>query len=528
MRALLPEAERPDLQARILSLVRAQLIHPDRPEFAGEDAFRFAHALIRDAAYEGTPKSLRADVHEGLADWLETRPEALDEIVGHHLEQAYERRVELAPPGERERALGARAAERLAAAARTAAARGMLPASARLLERAVALLPEGAPARAALLPALGATLCEAGWLADAGHVLDEAIASAEAQGDAPLEARAQVEREIVRLQAEARRSVAEGRRAAGAALAVLEEHGDLYGQCRAWGLLARIDWTEGRCAAADEGWLRAGDLARRAGEEQERFETLSWRADAAVFGPMPVREGLERCAAIHREVAASPAAAAATLQSLAALRAMAGDVDQARELIREGNEVLGELGGLPSAAACFREALVEMYAGRPDTAERELRRGYERLDEMGERYLLATTAAQLARALHAQGRDGEADAYCEVSARAAAPEDVATHVIWQGVRARVLAGRGLDDDAERLARAAVELAEGTDMLVDRADALIDLAEVMDLGGRADEADRALAVAIDLLEQKGCLAAAERARSRRAGILATQQRSNGGH
>ena len=80
LRELLPDDERPGLETTILGLVRTQLIEPERPEFAGEDAFRFAHALIRDAAYEGTPKALRAELHERLADWLEATPGALDEM----------------------------------------------------------------------------------------------------------------------------------------------------------------------------------------------------------------------------------------------------------------------------------------------------------------------------------------------------------------------------------------------------------------------------------------------------------------
>ncbi len=212
LRELLPDDERPRLETTILALVRAQLIEPERPEFAGEDAFRFAHALIRDAAYEGTPKALRAELHERLADWLEATPGALDEIVGYHLEQAYRWRAELAPPGERERALGARGARHLEAAARSALVHGLVPEGAHLLERAVRLLPDDAPERSALLPELGAALAEAGRLPDADRVLQEAIARAEAQGDPRLESRARVERQLVRLQAESSRGIAEARR----------------------------------------------------------------------------------------------------------------------------------------------------------------------------------------------------------------------------------------------------------------------------------------------------------------------------
>jgi hypothetical protein len=135
----------------------------------------------------------------------------------------------------------------------------------------------------------------------------------------------------------------------------------------------------------------------------------------------------------------------------------------------------------------------------------------------------------LARAVLAQGRDDEADRYCRVSERTAAPEDLTTQIWLRGVRARVLAGRGLGRDAEGLARAAVELAAGTDLLTVRADAFLDLAEVLDHGGRAAEADAAMSQAIALLERKGCLAAVEQARSRRAGILAAAHPpANGGH
>jgi predicted ATPase len=141
-----------------VALVQKQLVRPDRSELAGEDAFRFAHGLIREAAYESLPKQLRAELHERIAGWLTRRPAHQDEVVGFHLERAYRSRVELGPPGERERALAGEAASRLAAAAQTALVRGDPPAGARLLERAVALLPADDGDRRALLPRLGAAL----------------------------------------------------------------------------------------------------------------------------------------------------------------------------------------------------------------------------------------------------------------------------------------------------------------------------------------------------------------------------------
>ena len=79
---------------------RSERADPARtgPTLPGEDAFRFRHLLIRDAAYEAMPKELRAELHERFADWLDQIGLAeQDEIVGYHLEQAYRYRAELAP-----------------------------------------------------------------------------------------------------------------------------------------------------------------------------------------------------------------------------------------------------------------------------------------------------------------------------------------------------------------------------------------------------------------------------------------------
>ena len=54
VQALAPDE--PEVLPRLAALVRHELIRPDRPQFPGEDAFRFRHLLIRDAAYDALPK----------------------------------------------------------------------------------------------------------------------------------------------------------------------------------------------------------------------------------------------------------------------------------------------------------------------------------------------------------------------------------------------------------------------------------------------------------------------------------------
>ena len=94
-------------------------MRPDRTQLPGDDAFRFRHLLIRDAAYDGLPKSARAELHERFAAWLEAHGAELielDEILGFHLEQAHRYRSELGLGGEETGSLARRAAKRLTAA----------------------------------------------------------------------------------------------------------------------------------------------------------------------------------------------------------------------------------------------------------------------------------------------------------------------------------------------------------------------------------------------------------------------------
>jgi predicted ATPase len=205
---LLPEQAWPPLARHLHALAAKGLLQPRGP--AAGEGFRFRHVLVQQAAYRAVPKSLRADLHERVADRLErvAGPPVDDELVGYHLEQAWRYRTELGRAGPPERALAARAAERLAAAAQGALMRGDLPAGARLLERVVALLPPQEPARSALLPTLGVALLESGRLEDADRVLEEAIGRATAEHDRRLEARARVEQQFVRLQAESSKGIA--------------------------------------------------------------------------------------------------------------------------------------------------------------------------------------------------------------------------------------------------------------------------------------------------------------------------------
>ena len=91
-------------------------------------------------------------------------------------------------------------------------------------------------------------------------------------------------------------------------------------------------------------------------------------------------------------------------------------------------------------------------------------------------------------------------------------DDVLTQAIVRAGRAKLCARRGKLDEAEAVAREGVALAETTEFVDLRGDGLLALAEVLRLGGRADEAADATRQALAIWEAKGNVVQAERARA----------------
>lgn len=205
---------------------------------------------------------------------------------------------------------------------------------------------------------------------------------------------------------------------------------------------------------------------------------------------------------------------------LSGLRAMQGDFDAARDLYRRARLMLEEYGRSVVAASTSQQSCrVELLANDPAAAESELRRDFEELSEMGERYFLSTAAGELARAVYAQGRYAEAEELTHVAEEHSSDDDLTSQALWRSLRAKTLARRGLDGDAETLAREAVGLLEGTDALILQADALEDLAEVLALTG-SDGGRQCLEEALGRLERKDDVVSVERVRASLQALDAT--------
>ena len=109
------------------------------------------------------------------------------------------------------------------------------------------------------------------------------------------------------------------------------------------------------------------------------------------------------------------------------------------------------------------------------------------------------------------------------AAELGASDDALTQMLWRQVRAKVLARRGEHAEAELLAREAVAIGEETDMLDAQGDVYADLAEVLLLAAKPDEAAAALEQALARYERKGNLVSTQRAQTRLAELRAAAPR-----
>ena len=521
---LVPEALRPRVGAHLQTLVRKGLILPERSTLAGEDAFRFHHLMIQEAAYQGLPKERRAELHERFAEWIEAhsgdRVLEYEEVVGYHLEQAHRYRIELgatdADPAVH--GLAARAAERLTGTGRRAWGRGDVAAAANLLERAAALLGPADPGRLGLLPDLSEALMETGDLTRAGALLDEALEGARAAGDGGLEGHVTIVQLLLMESTDPKDRTDVALRELQRLIPVFEALDDRLGLARAWRVTADIRWAQERYAAVDEALERAIEHAHAAGAGWVEAECQGLYTGSAVYGPTPVSEAVVRCEGILAGSRSNRLVEALASRSLAALRAMQGRFDEARQLAAEAASILEDLGLWLRAAFTWETiAFVERLAGDAEASERALRTGYELSEKLGEQGFLSTVSALLAKAMLDGDRLEEAERYLAVSEAAAAEDDLATQVALHGARGRAWAARGDLGAAEASCREAVALADSTDDLNMRAESLQDLGAVLQLAGRVEDATAALAGARELFLAKGNAVSADTAGEQMSGL-----------
>jgi class 3 adenylate cyclase/tetratricopeptide (TPR) repeat protein len=507
---LAPDPVRQDVESHLSTLVRKELIRPDKPTFPGDDAFRFRHLLIRDAAYESLPKATRAELHERFAEWL-SRHELieLDEIVGYHLEQAHRYRAELDPGDATLASLAARAAGHLGAAGRGALDRGDFTAGRTLLQRAAGLLPVGDEARLALTPDLFAALDEAGDTAAMRDVLVEARESR----DPVFRAVVSILEANLGLTAGAM-TLAERAQRREEAWAVLEEAGRDEGLALYWWSVGREAWFGCRTMEAATAFELTVEYAERAGARRLLHEAVGWVGVSCLLGPMPVRDAIAHIEEIRARSGNSILAEALLGSGLAMLLAAQGDGDRGLELVHECIETFRGAGlAITAGGMAMAEAWAARYAGDLPTAEKALRASLEQLQGMSDRAYLPTVALELAELLYFEGRHDEIEELCAIARATTSPDDVVNFVLLDAIEGSLLARSGRHVEAEERVRAALALAEATDFYRIRGDARIFLSGVLALAGRMEDAVAEALVGLSHFEAKGDVAGTREARVR---------------
>jgi tetratricopeptide (TPR) repeat protein len=365
------------------------------------------------------------------------------------------------------------------------------------------------------LPPLGVALSEAlflvGELEESEEICRETMDLAAAHGDRRTEWLASIQHVLLKDSLEPESwNADEVRGTAREALAVFEELDDDRGLARAWALAGFVDWNACRFELAAKAYERGLAHARRSGDERTQDYLAGNLIAALYYGATPVPEAIARIEALLAQ-ARSRALEASALKQLAGLHTMQGHFDEGRALYEQSKAICREFGltlSLATATMTVRE--IHLLAGDVEGAVRELRWGYETLAEMGEKGRRSTLAANLAEALYRQRRYEEADHFARASLEAASSEDIASQVMGQMVKAKLLAVEGKHDDAEQAARDAAALAEKTDDLFTLGQAYEALADVLLLAGRREGAIVALEAAAESSERKGNLVTAANA------------------
>jgi len=495
------------LDSTLSTLVRKQLIRPHPATLDTDDAYRFRHLLIREAAYDALPEHTRARLHERFASWLEQGAgdiAELDEIAGWHLEQAVRYGPGRGPRIDSE--LGRRAAAHLHAAGRRARDRGDAAAATGLLERAFALAPPTDMLRGLIGVDLAERLIESGEVVRADELLSTTELDA---GAGQLAALTRFEW-TVRVRPQEAVQTIESK--LPGILRQLADAKDEGGMARAHLVAYMPHWFASQWTLAGEQARLAAEHAESAGDQGMRSRALAFYIGSLVYGQANVRTIARELDAIELGEP-GPSLAARLELARGQLARLEGRFPDARMFMRRAFESFQALGMRELQAACDSElGVAELSAGDPAAALPCLLRSDAVLAELGQHALRSTTQARVAHTQSLLNNVGAARSAIELAERLSAPEDILNFAITHRVRARLALTEKNDEGAVRWARSAVAHAFRTDSLEVRADAMLDLTRVLQAVDRRAEAVVEARATLDLFAAKGHRPGIEQAQS----------------
>ncbi len=501
--SLSPEGLRTQVRPRLLALARKELIRPDRAEFAGEDAFRFRHLLIRDAAYHALPKEQRANLHEGFARWLtQAAGEKADdyrEILGYHLEQAFRYRLELGPADERSDALGREAARSLHISAEHARDRGDIVSAIALLERTIALAHGRERVRATV--DLGECLEEQGQYTRVVEVLQGALDDLDAAEDVALAIRARVFLLVAESIATPGFGIDVARRLADGLLEEAVASGDERAFIVATIACSAFAFWQGHCGECRAIAETMIPLAPRL-RFNERLLTAQHCGIDTYFGSLPVHEGYDLIERMRPIVGSSIRGGVTSDIGLSGLAAMQDDHSAFDATIARIDQAWRDLGD-PEGRYVALQGRGESYRrlGRHAEAEAALRDSKAFVERSGGIGYNATITSIIATYLAEDGRLDEAVPLIEDARTMVTPDDFGATVPLGWATALVASADGDHETALREIDDALTNIAPTDYLNFHADTLRIRGQVLLAAGRRDEAATSFDEAAALWEHK---------------------------
>lgn len=473
-------------------LRRLELAQPSGAYIGDEAVWRFHHVLIRDVAYRRLLKSDRADLHERLAQWVETGGQSVafdsDEMIARHLEAAHSYRSQLGPLDSRSHELAVRSAQHYAASARRALDRDELVSAGTQAARGAALAASDETLHADLLLigceaflSAGDVTAGAPLVDELERIADDALAPWATCYRCQFVIYTDPER-LLEVEARLHEAIDEfGRRT------------DHAGLAKAHRVRAGARGRLGRIGASEIDLFEALIAARESGDHRQITAALGAAPGAALWGPSPVPKAGGRCLDVvrmQRMTTAAPSLEATSLRHLAVLELLRGRPDKARTMLANARQVVADLGLRHGVMETELFAgIIESMEGDPVAAEPHFRTALEGLDALGVGADAGQAAALLARSVLAQGRLEEADRHAAESERLAG-RNLKTAIAWRAVRAEIFAAQGRHADAVAMAREAVAVAAGTDLVLDHAEACLALSRVLATAGDTKGANSA--------------------------------------
>ncbi len=225
-------------------------------------------------------------------------------------------------------------------------------------------------------------------------------------------------------------------------------------------------------------------------------------------GPTPLAEAVAEASALAGEERGRYERWQALFWGALAL-ALARDADGAGDRYRAFVAFASEFGGSDPAFGAFVTGHMALARGDIESAVRALATTHESVTA-GNRATSGWTGAPLARALLELGHDAQASAVVE--GFAADAWSASDRIRVATLRAALAARAGDAESAARLSREAADIAEGTDLLPDRAYVALDRAEALLAAGRDDDARDAAQAALEMFERKGLAAGVRHSRA----------------